>query len=138
MTDGGAATVDQKIIIGAHPVQSCNVQSKPSVSNKKPVPSGHEEIADGQAIPSVSWYAFILQSGPGTVALGRFETQPSQSFGGGDVVVLDADPLTPGKNSISVGETPIAIATDRIGCFEVIANQGSCDLSELSINSVFD
>src|SRR5439155_22464531 len=62
-------------------------------------------------------------------------TGPSTPFRSGSVLVLDADQLTPSKNSISVGEEPIAIATDRTGCYEVIANAGSCDLSELDVNS---
>ncbi|MBA3539681.1 MAG: hypothetical protein H0T79_08620, partial [Deltaproteobacteria bacterium] len=51
---------------------------------------------------------------------------------------LDADPLTPGKNGISVGEDPIAIATDRAGCKEITANAGSCDLSVLDIATAVD
>jgi len=138
LTEGGAGAADQKVIIGAQPVQSCVIESGAQVNGKKPMPPGQEDITGATNVPSTSWYAFILQSGPGTVALARFETKPSTSFGGGDVQVLDADPLTPGKNSISVGENPIAIATDKIGCFEVIANQGSCDISELAVNSVFE
>jgi hypothetical protein len=49
--------------------------------------------------------------------------------------VLDADPLTPGKNALSIGEDPVALGTDKTGCYEITANAGSCDLSELDITS---
>src|SRR6185369_2294954 len=96
------------------------------------VPPGQEDI------PAPSWYAFILQSAPGTLAVAQWPSKPSTAFAGNDIQVLDADPLTPGKNSISIGEEPNAIATDKAGCFEVTANAGSCDLSELDIGSVLD
>ena len=116
--------------LSAQPIASCNVRSGPRVSGQDPpVPPGQEETG------IANWYAFVLQSGPGTVAIARFDTKPSASFGGADVLMLDADPLTPGKNGISVGEDPIAIATDKVGCYEIIANAGSCDLSTLDINS---
>ena len=78
-----------------------------------PPPPGPGRSWARRASPDAAWYAFILQSGPAPWPSPRFETKPSTAFGGGDVAVQDADPLTPGKNSISVGEDPIAIATDR-------------------------
>jgi hypothetical protein len=93
------------------------------------------------------WYGFILQSASGTVALTTWPTVPADSISPSgfpqqlsDTVtskfkVLDADPLTPGKNALSIGEDPVAIGTDKSGCFELTANAGSCDLSELDITS---
>ena len=131
---GGLRTDDGMVTTTAQPIASCNIRSGPRATiNDKPVPPGQED-RPGQPVPSASWYSFILQSGPGTVGVARFETKPSSLFAGGDVQMLDADPLTPGKNGISVGEDPIAIATDKVGCYEVIANAGSCDLSVLDVN----
>ena len=138
LTNGFAATVDQEITVTAQPAESCTIRSGAHGSSDPiPTPPGQESLttSGGKPVPNATWYAFILQSAPGTVTLASFETKPSSSFGGGDVQMVDSDPLTPGKNGISVGENPIAIATDSVGCFEVIANQGSCDLSALDVNS---
>jgi len=141
LTGGAAADPSHEVTLSAQPIQSCDERSRPRVMNQPlPVPPGQEDLSDagGSAVPTAQYYAFVLQSGPGTVAVAQFETKPSSSFSGGDVLMLDADPLTPGKNSITVGEDPVAIVTDKVGCYEVIANAGSCDLSVLDINSVFD
>jgi hypothetical protein len=102
-----------------------------------PVPVGQEDLraGGGAQLAAVNWYGLILQSAPGTVALARFPTKPSADFQAGDVLVLDADPLTPGKNGISVGAEPIALATDDSGCFAVTANAGSCDTSVVELSS---
>ena len=93
----------------------------------------------GPPIPGAAWYGLILQQGPGTVAIASFPTKAATAFqGGSDVVVLDADPLTPGKNSISIGEDPIGIVTDTLGCTAVTANAGSCDLSLLDMTTALD
>lgn len=118
------------VIQSAQPLSSCEKRSEDHLTDTPvPFPVGQ----DGVDVPS--WYGFILQSAPGTVAVAQWAIGPSSKFQSGSVFVLDADKLTPGKNSISVGEEPIAIATDRTGCYEVIANAGSCDLSALDINS---
>lgn len=120
----------------AQPTAVCQAWSPPLHGDPLPGP------ADSTTKPS--WYAFILQSTSGTVVVATSMARPAEdmgggfSDGGGDFHVLDADPLNPGKNAISVGEDPIAIATDKAGCFEVTANAGSCDLSELEINSALD
>lgn len=113
----------------AQPVKSCD--DRPNYSDANPAPAPLLGTA-------ASWYAFVVQSAPGTVALAKWPTKISAEIVRGDVQVLDADPLTPGKNSISVGEEPIAIATDRAGCYAITANSGSCDLSALEINSAVD
>lgn len=135
---GGLRINNADVQTTAQPVASCNIRSGPraNAGDPAPVPPGQED-RPGQPVPGASWYAFILQSGPGTVGIARFDTKPSNLFSGNDVQMQDADPLTPGKNGISVGEDPIAITTDASGCYEVIANAGSCDLSVLDVNSVF-
>jgi hypothetical protein len=145
LTGGQAATPGQQVIPTAQPSTWCDLRSSQvSPPNKPdnspgdlPVPPGQETI-DSIAVNPPNWYGFILQSASGTVALSSFPAQPSDRFPttpAEQVQVLDADGLTPGKNAISVGEDPVAIATDASGCFEVVANAGSCDLSVLDVNS---
>ncbi|HEY4059208.1 MAG TPA: hypothetical protein VGM39_21475 [Kofleriaceae bacterium] len=139
ITDGAAPTADQDVVITGQPTSSCDFRSTPrDTTANAPTPPGQEQIAGAVTVPGSAWFGFILQSAPGTVALASFPTKPSSSFSGADVNVLDADPLTPGKNGISVGEDPIAITTDQSGCYEVIANAGSCDMSELDVASALD
>ena len=158
VTNGGTPTPDQDVVTTAQPLTACDFRAGPRICvdpdgaddimgnnddcpvTEAPVPAGQESLTamGGAPIPSSSYYAFILQSAPGTVAVARFPTKPATAFAGGDVDMLDSDPLTPGKNGISVGEDPIAIAPDRLGCWEVIANAGSCDLSGLDIGSAVD
>ncbi len=141
LTNGNPATITDEIRTTAMPVGACNVRSGPhEAGTPVPVPAGQEDLTQmgGAPIAGSAWFGFILQSAPGTVAIAQFGTKPSSAFAGGDVLMLDADPLTPGKNGISVGEDPIAIATDKVGCYEVIANAGSCDLSALDITTALD
>jgi hypothetical protein len=129
------------IIQTAQPTSACDIRSGDHPTGTPvPVPPGQEDLtgAGGFPIGQSFWYGFILQPGPGTVAIAEFQTKPSTAFAGADVSVLDADPLTPGKNGISIGEDPIAIATDRTGCKVVTANAGSCDLSVLDVTSAVD
>ena len=133
-------TADEQIIVSAQPTSSCDKRSEPipgsgSGSGIQPTLPGQEDLGQTSTVPSAEWVGFILQSEPGTVALATFNTKPSALFMGGDVTVQDANLLTPGENGISVGENPVAIGTDTVGCKEVIANAGSCDLSILDINS---
>ncbi|MEO7734068.1 MAG: hypothetical protein ABIY55_24100 [Kofleriaceae bacterium] len=128
------------IVPTAQPPRWCNEYSPVLTPTTAPaLPSG---FTDPTLPPAYFWYGFILQPASGTVALSKFAAKASQAFisgasvnGGTDVQVVDADPGTPGKNAISVGENPVAIGTDVSGCHEVIANAGSCDLSVLDINS---
>ena len=130
--DSTKSPESQDVKVTAQPVQSCDIRSTATPS---PVPPGQEPIMGAPPVPDAAWYGFILQSEPGTVAIAQWATKPSSGFSGGDVIVLDANPLTPGENGISVGENPVAIRTDKIGCKEVIANAGSCDLSILDVTS---
>lgn len=141
VTNGGPATPTQDVITTAQPHAACDTRSGPHDSSEPvPVAPGQESLtaSGGAPIGAAAWYGFILQSAPGTVAVARFPTKPSAAFSGGDVLMLDADPLTPGKNGISVGEDPIAIVPDNTGCWQVVANAGSCDLSGLEVNSALD
>ena len=138
LTNGGAPSADQEIIESAQPIESCEIRSQTHADGTpNPRPPGQEMIGTSST-GLVAYYAFILQSEPGTVALAQWDTKPSTLFAGGDVVVLDADPLTPGKNGITMGENPVALATDKLGCFELTANGGSCDMSALEINSALE
>lgn len=143
ITHGNPATVDDDVLTTAMPTSACNIRSGEHPSDTlAPVPAGQEDLTQmgGQPLGGSAYFGFILQSAPGTVAIAQFGTRPPSLFaaGTGEVSVRDADVLTPGKNSISVGEDPIAIATDKVGCYEVIANAGSCDLSALDITSALD
>lgn len=143
ITNGGTASVDQDIRATAMPVEACNIRSgEHELGTPAPVPPGQEDLTamGGFPITGSVWIGFILQSATGTVAVSQFETKPSSaiSASSGGFSVNDANALTPGKNSISVGEDPIAIATDKVGCYEIVANAGSCDLSALDITSALD
>jgi len=144
-----ASDPTQPIIQTAQPPFSCEYRSPQTsprgiTSTPSPPPPGQDGIQPGTigeggvvAAPPI-WYGFILQSASGTVAVAQFPAEAADALLSTDVLVDDADQLTPGKNAISVGEDPVAIATDVAGCYEVTANAGSCDLSELEINSALD
>ncbi len=139
LTDG-RTTPDpaDTVVLSAQPTAACDIRSSEHVAGSpNPVPPGQEDLP-GSPVGNSVWFGLILQSGPGTVAIARFPTKPASSFSGGEVGVLDADPLTPNNNSISVGENPIAIVTDAVGCHAITANAGSCDLSVLDIGSAVD
>lgn len=140
------ATVDQEVVVTSMPRSACDIRSAtvPLDGSEQPppdpIPPGQEplDLPGAVDLANVSWYGLILQSGPGTVAIARFATVAAEAFGGGnEVAVLDSNPLIPGTNGISVGDTPIAIATDTSGCFAVTANAGSCDMSVLQLDSAF-
>lgn len=137
-TAGGAA---KDLVTTAQPTFACESLSPQQEVNAKPAPG--QETIDG-ITPAPVWYAFILQSSSGTVALAQWDPKPADDMTGGvsnlngEFKVLDADPLTPGKNALSIGEDPVAIITDKAGCFEVTANAGSCDLSELDVNTALN
>lgn len=101
-------------------------------------PPEQQLIEGAPPLVSVNYYAFVLQSVPGTVAIASFDTKPPSRFTGIDVGVVDGDPLIPGRNSIAVGSLPVAVAADRDGCHMLTANAGSCDLTVVDIASVVD
>lgn len=141
ITNGAPPKPTDEIQITAQPIEGCNIRSQSHAAGTPvPVPAGQEDLTGmmGAPVPGAAWYGFILQSAPGTVAIAQYATKPVSAFSGGDVLMLDADPLTPGKNGISVGEDPVAITPDKVGCYQLIANAGSCDLSALDVTSALD
>jgi hypothetical protein len=142
VTGGGGGSETDPIVKSAMPSAACDALSPLSGSGAGTPVTGQGALGGVQPVPA--WYAFILQSAAGTVAIATWPVKPivnilpGVSDIAGDFHVLDADPLTPGKNAIAIGEDPVAIATDKAGCFEVTANAGSCDLSELEINSALN
>lgn len=135
------AQADDPITTTAMPSQACAIYARrvPALETDPPnVPDGQEPIDGGATLGTVSYLALILQSGPGTVALAKFPARPATAFIPGEATVVDTDTAAPGKNSATVGSNPIALATDASGCFALSANAGSCDLSELEINTLLD
>ncbi|MDX2087933.1 MAG: hypothetical protein SFX73_08790 [Kofleriaceae bacterium] len=139
LTNGGPATKDQDVTLTAQPLAACTIRSGAAVDGVRPVPPGQESLVSEGGLPvsGADWYGFILNSSPGTVSLAKWDTRPP-SDATLNLNIVDADPLTPGMNGISVGEDPIAISGDRVGCFQVVANAGSCDLSTLEVNTALD
>ncbi len=113
-----------------------------------PVPVGQEDLTaadcptDGSTCnkvkPAVSYYAFILQSAPGTVAVAHMNAVPPDKITAADLGLVDVDKQTPGPNGITIGDLPVGIRPDRSGCFQLTANAGTCDLSTLDVNSAID
>ncbi len=138
----GTAEPGDPLTRSAQPMESCRIRSIPVNETASEFigrrPPGQENLAGEDPLNIVSYYSFILQSVPGTVAVATFATKPPSRFSNIDVTFVDADPLTPGKNSVVVGALPVAIAADRDGCHMVTANAGSCDLSVLDIGSIVD
>ena len=139
LTNGQPATIDQDVVLSPQPMEACNIRSGPNDENGvAPVPDGQENLGIGGAVPLVAYYGFILQSGRGTVALVQIPTKSNFSANDALVSIRDADPLTPGINGISVGEDPVAIASDTNGCYQLVANAGTCDLSAIDVDSALD
>lgn len=148
--DNGTADIGDPIVSSAQSMESCRLYALPPPPpdpddpdpDDGPVlpqrPPGQEPLEGGDPVPSVEYYGFVLQSVPGTVALAQFAAKPAVEATLVDVVVFDADPLTPGQNGISVGDLPVAIAPDSSGCHMMTANAGSCDLSVIDVTSVVD
>ena len=140
ITGGGSADPSQTVDTTAQPIASCDTRAQEvAMGATPPRPMGQEDLSGkgGTDITPVQYYGFVLESVAGSVALVNFDSKEPTAFAGGinqDVKPVDADPLTPGENGISVGDFPVAIATDKVGCYELTANAGSCDMSTLSIN----
>src|SRR5690606_32073286 len=105
-----------------------------------PWPDGQEDLPDQPELSKGSrWYIFALQSASGTVAVAETTTGVQRDGGGssnGEINVRDGDLLVPGKNALSVGSLPVAIAGDPSGCYMATANAGSCDLSVLDVGRI--
>jgi hypothetical protein len=155
---GGDAVADPSdpVVETAIPMEACRIRSLdddldndtqpddldpplgvPDISR---VPPGQEDLDPEvqNPVPISRYFAFVLQSVPGTVALATFPTEPPDKLNALSVSFVDAEPLVPGRNSIVVGSLPIAIAGDRAGCHMVTANAGSCDLSTFDVPSFVD
>ena len=109
---------DQRVEQTAQPVAACVAWASGET------PPGQEAAAGGGNIPVL--HAFVTQSAAGTMAM--LKTSPAN-------VIIDTDPLTPGKNAIPIGTLPIDSIADESGCYVVTANAGTCDLSALDIAS---
>ncbi|MBP9087838.1 MAG: hypothetical protein KBG15_17085, partial [Kofleriaceae bacterium] len=136
ITGNDGAQPADPTVISPMPRQACDIYSRTAVEGTTAnVPPGQENLiaAGGVGLAAVNWYGLILQSATGSVALAQFDTKPTEAFQGGDTLVLDTDPLTPGKNGISVGVEPVALTVDDSGCFAITANAGSCDASILNL-----
>ena len=118
---GGYAISDEAG--GMRTVQSAQPAASCSERRAGRIPPGQEAV---ETAPQV--FGFALQSARGTVALLDLQFN----------AILDADPLTPGKNDIPIGSLPTGLVADTSGCFMVSANAGSCDLSALDVTSALD
>lgn len=142
---------DDPLVFTPMPLEACRLRTltTPPEDNPPPGQSGHvpENWAPGQGDlddqPKLSegsrWFVFALQSASGTVAVA--ETTPGvepdgAGYTNGEIAVRDGDLLVPGKNALSVGSLPVAIAGDPSGCFMMTANAGSCDLSVLDVDRI--
>ncbi|MBA3451916.1 MAG: hypothetical protein H0T42_02325, partial [Deltaproteobacteria bacterium] len=93
ITNGAPPTLEQAVITTAQPLSACDARSGARIcidpdgtdnilgnsddcpATEAPVPVGQETLDGlGGAVGAASWYGFILQSGPGTVAVARFPT----------------------------------------------------------------
>lgn len=149
----GAPDPEDELVFQPQPAQSCAIRARmmprppmegmpsPDLPN---VPPGQEDM-DGQPLlkNSMRWLGFAVQSASGTVAVFEAEIKPPNSpldpgkIDPDVITVLDGDPLTPGKNALSVGSQPVSIAADASGCFMATANAGSCDLSVIDVERVY-
>ncbi len=132
--DNGTADASDPVIGSAQSMEACRLASLPTAERAP----GQELIEEATPVAGVEYFAFILQSVPGTVALAEFPAKDPATYTNFDVNVFDADPLTPGQNAVAVGDFPVAIAADPAGCHMVTANAGSCDLSLLEITPLVD
>ncbi len=117
-----AGTDQQQVVFGPQPVELCRQWNRVGTDEAPP----GQEFFIGKSFNRPSLLAFVLQSDNGTLALLQRDVGN---------VIIDADPLTPGKNAIPIGTLPIASGADQSGCFVLSANAGTCDLSALDVNS---
>lgn len=143
ITNGGGddtANAQQPVVSSATPSRNCEIRSLDAGdddNNPQNIPAGQKPVAGGATVALSRWQALILQQGPGTVAIADFATRPTYGPQG-EFSVQDADPFTPGINSISIGEEPIGLIVDHLGCSAVTANTGSCDLSVMDLTTALD
>lgn len=122
ITGDGTADPDDEVITSAQPLSSCAARADDVI------PPGQEDLEDGLPVTAPRTYGLILEPTRGSVAV--VDSQAG--------AVLDADPLTPGKNAVPIGTLPVSLVTDASGCYAVAANAGTCDLSILDVASAVD
>jgi hypothetical protein len=156
VTGGDGAQAEDPLVFSPMPLEACRIrtQTTPTCDYRTdpecPAPGegGHipdnwspgQEDIDNQPELSESsrWYVFALQSASGTVAVAETPKvkHNGESYNPGEIAVRDGDELVPGKNALSVGAQPVAIAGDPSGCFMMTANAGSCDLSVIDVDRI--
>ncbi len=160
ITGGDGQHPEDPLVYSPMPLEACRVrtQAMPGCDHRDDDPmdrcpdpgepgfvpfpwaDGQEDLEGQPRLSEGSrWYVFALQSASGTVAVA--ETTPGvkrdgEGYNPGEIVVRDGDQLVPGKNALSVGSNPVAIAGDPSGCFMTTANAGSCDLSVLDVDRI--
>ncbi|HUH00967.1 MAG TPA: hypothetical protein VML75_03165 [Kofleriaceae bacterium] len=135
VTNGAEPTRQQDVISSAQPVASCQARQNGTAA------AGQEELDDDgsddqRPNPQAATYTgFVLQPSKGSVAVVQYSTDPTLQR---SATIIDADPFTPGRNSIGIGTLPVGLATSTDGCYAISANGGSCDMSALDIGSALD
>jgi hypothetical protein len=164
ITGDGVADADDPLEFTPQPVGSCTARTKAWKDILAPgetqpaIPVGQENLTGQPRLGlSMRWLGFAVQSASGTVAVIEADipeaaadnpktnegvpAKPQVHQRNRDpdaVTVQDADLLTPGKNALTVGSLPVAIAADASGCYMATANAGSCDLSVINVDRVFE
>ncbi len=151
ITGGNGADAADPLEFQPAPLESCRIrtQDKPPENNPAPGENGHvppnwppgqENLPNQPALESsMRWFIFAVQSASGTVAVA--EANVNEGGGGyasGEIFVRDGDSLVPGKNSLSVGSMPIAVAADPSSCYMMTANAGSCDVSVIDVDAIVE
>lgn len=135
VTNGADPTRQQEVVSSAQPVASCRARLDGAA------PDGQQELDDDGTDTqrpnpqSPNFAAFVLQPSKGSVAVVQYSTDPALTIG---ATIIDADPFTPGRNSVGIGTLPVGLVTSPDGCYAISANAGSCDLSALDIGSALD
>ncbi len=144
ITGGDGAQDADPLIFQPHPLASCVQRTGPALTpsdngdDPDNAPTGQEDLP-GQATlgPGMKWFVFALQSTSGTVAVAQANVHgDGAGYQNSEIFVRDGDPLVPGKNALSVGSLPVAIAADPSGCFMMTANAGSCDVSVIDVDRI--
>jgi len=95
-----------------------------------------EDLPDGGMALNQSLVGFATQPSRGDLVVAQLvrpdSNDPTRSVTAGNVVG-DSDPLTPGHNGLTLGTEPVSADTTPDGCFLVVANAGSCDLSQVNV-----
>ncbi|MBK9032920.1 MAG: hypothetical protein IPL61_16880 [Myxococcales bacterium] len=126
------------------PLRACAARAigdPAAVDAANPTMPGQEAILNDNQF----WYALAVQPTNGTVTVanakllgvadGLTPEEPPE-YQAGAFAVEDSDPLIPGHNALTVGSSPLAIATDTAGCHVLTANAGTCDLSVIELERV--